>query len=92
MQGLDRDLAHGRAHLLLADVDLAHAAFAEHAGDAVAAADELSDQRVRSLFVDGEQGAALRAKPRPVDVFVLAGFALHWAGALHESTGLGNSP
>ena len=92
VQRFDGDLADGRAHLLLADVDLAHAAFAEHAGHAEAAADDLSDERIRSLFVDGKNGSALRAKPRPLDVFVLARLALHWTRALHESTGVGNSP
>src|SRR5690606_26184645 len=43
VQGLDRHLAHRRAHLLLRSVHNAHAALSEHTGHAEATADQLAD-------------------------------------------------
>ena len=57
LQRLDRDLADVGAHLLLGEVDAAHAAFAEDLRDAVAPADDLPDQRVLRPSAEGRVGA-----------------------------------
>ncbi|HEY8429920.1 MAG TPA: hypothetical protein VIL20_16170, partial [Sandaracinaceae bacterium] len=46
VQNLDRDVARRGAELLLGEVHAPHAAFAEHAHDAVAAGEAPSDQRI----------------------------------------------
>ena len=61
-QRLHRGLAHGGAHLLLRRVHAAHAAFAEHAGDAEAPADDGVDERIVLLRGDRLRGAALFAE------------------------------
>src|SRR5690606_3056972 len=84
VQGLDGDLAHRRAHLLLADVDDAHAAFTEHAGHSKATADELTNQRIRPARCCREPGAAASAETRALEVRVPAGFTLHRAMTLAQ--------
>ncbi len=49
VQGLDRDLAGRRSHLLLSGVDLPHAALADHAQDAVAALEDLPDEGITAV-------------------------------------------
>ena len=71
VQRLDGDLALGRAELLLALVDRAHAALAEEADDLVLAAQDLADHRVAapaaSLACEhgSAAGAEALSRPRP---------------------------
>jgi hypothetical protein len=82
VQRLDRDLTDGRAHLLLADVDDAHAALAEHTRHPVAPADHLADHRVVARCVgSGQQRAAAGAKACPLYVLSTARFTFHGFGS-----------
>ncbi len=85
-QRLDRDLAHALAHALLRFVDDTHAAFADHALDAIAPTHHLTDEPSGIRFGIRHRRPAALAKARLAGVFRVADRAVHRARASFEDS------